>query len=174
MQRMLTTSTRHTKLPQDLERLLISLIRKIVLFTTRVSALNKNLEHHLVFQTYLGYRFEKHVKEIQDKGQNGASSVLCNCVTCAANTPNAPRQRTNPEKDSAAGSREWVMCTKGIPYSTDWSNGCGWFWYSANRKPVEGTYDCMVQDTDTESFLGWTCTKMPPDKIPFGAIWQCW
>ncbi|CAN8007016.1 unnamed protein product, partial [Ixodes hexagonus] len=57
-----------TKLLQDLERLLISLIRKVVLPTTRISVLITNVEDHLDPQPYSGYLFENHVKEMQKKG----------------------------------------------------------------------------------------------------------
>lgn len=57
-----------TKLLHDLECLLVSLIQKVVLPTTRVNVLTTNVEHHLDPQPYLGYLFENHVKEMKKKG----------------------------------------------------------------------------------------------------------
>lgn len=57
-----------TKLLQDLERMLVSLIQKVVLPTTQVSVVTTDVEHHLDPQPYLGYLFENHIKGMQKKG----------------------------------------------------------------------------------------------------------
>lgn len=51
-----------TRLLQDLERMLVSLMKKVSLPPTQVSVLTTNVEQHLDPHPHLGYLFENHIK----------------------------------------------------------------------------------------------------------------
>lgn len=71
-----------TKLLQDLERTLVSLIQKVVLPTTQACILTTDVESHLGPQPYLGYLFENHIKGMQKKGLS-APRMKMHCVNGA-------------------------------------------------------------------------------------------
>ncbi|KAL3225989.1 hypothetical protein MRX96_049067 [Rhipicephalus microplus] len=91
-----------TKLLQDLECLLVYLIQKVILSTTRISILTTNVEDHLDPQPYLGYLFENHVKEMLKKSfpPQDEDALRKRCIKLVVSRVQQVRQRLPDNVDT--------------------------------------------------------------------------